>query len=41
MKLFCNHACVSAKLKGVGVRPEVKVNPENGLVPLGGVVLGE
>jgi hypothetical protein len=28
-------------LKGNGVRPEVKVFPENGLVNVGGVVLGD
>lgn len=39
--MFCNHACVSTILKGKGVRPEVKVVPENGLVNVGGVVLGE
>jgi len=32
---------VSAKLKGIGVRPEVKVVPENGLIPFNGVVQGE
>jgi len=32
---------VSAKLKGKGVRPEVKLIPENGLLNIGGVVLGE
>ncbi|CAK81749.1 unnamed protein product (macronuclear) [Paramecium tetraurelia] len=41
LKLYCNHAAVSAKLKGIGVRPEVKVVPENGLISVGGVVLGE
>lgn len=32
---------MSAKLKGIGVRPEVRVIPENGLISVGGVVLGE
>lgn len=32
---------MSAKLKGKGVRPEVKIVPENGLLNVGGVVLGE
>ena len=41
LQLYCNHASVSAKLKGIGVRPEVKVVPENGLIPFNGVVQGE
>lgn len=41
LKLFCDHACVSTKLKGVGVRPEVKLVPEEGLLNVGGVLLGE
>lgn len=41
LKLYCAYGCVSAKLKGKGVRPEVKVSPENGLINFGGVVLGE
>lgn len=32
---------MSAKLKGKGVRPEVKVVPENLLMNIGGVTLGE
>ena len=41
MKLYCGHGCVSAKLKGVGVRPKVNVVPEKGLINVGGVILGE
>jgi len=32
---------VSAVLKGKGVRPEVKIFPENGLLPFGAVVKGD
>jgi hypothetical protein len=39
--LYCKHTCVSVKLKGHGVRPEVKLDPEQGLMNMGGVVLGE
>ena len=32
---------MSTKLKGVGVRPEVKLIPEDGLLNVGGVIIGE
>lgn len=38
---FSQTTCVSAKLIGKGVRPMVKVEPENNLLSIGGVVLGE
>lgn len=41
MKIKCRTTCVSAKLIGKGVRPQVQVTPEDGLINIGGVVLGE
>lgn len=41
MNIKCQTTCVSAKLIGKGVRPSVKVEPEDGLLNIGGVVLGE
>ena len=32
---------VSVNLKGTGVRPEVKITPEDGLIPFGNVLLNE
>lgn len=41
MKIKSRTTCVSAKLIGKGVRPSVTIEPENGLLYMGGVVLGE
>ena len=39
--MFSDHTMVSVLLKGIGVRPEVKITPEDGIVPFGNVLLGE
>jgi hypothetical protein len=39
--LFSDTQRVSVKLKGKGVKPEVQVLPEDGLLNFGGLVLGE
>ena len=32
---------VSVLLKGTGVRPEVKIDPEDGILPFGNSLVGE
>lgn len=39
--MFSDHTMVSVLLKGTGVRPEVKIEPEDGLIPFGNVLVGE
>lgn len=39
--LRSDHTMVSVLLKGIGVRPEVKVEPEDRLLNFGNVVIGE
>ena len=39
--MFSDHTMVSVLLKGTGVRPEVKIEPEDGIVPFGNVFVGE
>jgi len=39
--LSSDHTMVSVLLKGIGVRPEVKVEPEDRLLNFGNVLLGE
>lgn len=39
--MFSNHTMVSVLLKGTGVRPEVKITPEDGILPFGNVIVGE
>ena len=39
--MFSNHTMVSVLLKGTGVRPEVKITPEDGILPFGNVLVGE
>ena len=39
--MFSDHTMVSVLLKGTGVRPEVKITPEDGIVPFGNVLVGE
>ena len=39
--MFSDHTMVSVNLKGTGVRPEVKITPEDGLVPFGNILLSE
>ena len=39
--MFSDHTMVSVMLKGTGVRPEVKITPEDGLLNFGNVLQGE
>ena len=39
--MFSDHTMVSVNLKGTGVRPEVKITPEDGLIAFGNVIVGE
>lgn len=39
--MFSDHTMVSVLLKGVGVRPEVKITPEDGLINFGNILAGE
>lgn len=39
--MFSNHTTVSVVLKGTGVRPEVKIQPEDGILPFGNIIVGE
>lgn len=39
--MFSDHTMVSVMLKGTGVRPEVKITPEDGLINFGNVLQGE
>ena len=39
--MFSDHTMVSVLLKGTGVRPEVKITPEDGILPFGNVLVGE
>ena len=39
--MFSDHTMVSVNLKGTGVRPEVMITPEDGLIPFGNVLVGE
>mmetsp|Transcript_1592 Transcript_1592/g.2344 ORF Transcript_1592/g.2344 Transcript_1592/m.2344 type:complete len:182 (+) Transcript_1592:2772-3317(+) len=39
--MFSDHTMVSVLLKGTGVRPEVKITPEDGILPFGNVIVGE
>ena len=39
--MFSEHTMVSVLLKGIGVRPEVKITPEDGLIAFGNVIAGE
>jgi len=39
--MFSNHTMVSVNLKGTGVRPEVKITPEDGIIPFGNVLVNE
>ena len=39
--MFSDHTMVSVLLKGTGVRPEVKITPEDGIIPFGNVLVGE
>lgn len=39
--MFSDHTMVSVLLKGTGVRPEVKITPEDGIVPFSNVLVGE
>ena len=39
--MFSDHTMVSVLLKGTGVRPEVKITPEDGIVPFGNILAGE
>ncbi len=39
--MFSNHTMVSVLLKGTGVRPEVKIDPEDGILPFGNVLVNE
>eukprot|EP01017_Pseudomicrothorax_dubius_P009283 TRINITY_DN13124_c0_g1_i2.p1 TRINITY_DN13124_c0_g1~~TRINITY_DN13124_c0_g1_i2.p1 ORF type:complete len:352 (-),score=62.77 TRINITY_DN13124_c0_g1_i2:3-1058(-) len=41
LKIFSNTSSISLHLKGKGVRPEVQLLPESGLLPFGGVLLGD
>ena len=39
--MFSDHTMVSVLLKGIGVRPEVKITPEDGLINFGNILQGE
>lgn len=39
--MFSEHTTVSVFLKGCGVRPEVNIEPEDGLLQFGNVIVGE
>ena len=39
--MFSNHTMVSVNLKGTGVRPEVSITPQDGLINFGNVLVGE
>ena len=41
LEFFTDKYTVSCMLKGKGVRPEVLIEPEDGLVNMGGVLLDE
>ena len=41
LRLNTSTSMVSCKLRGAGVRPEVKLLPDSGLINFGGCVLGE
>jgi hypothetical protein len=39
--MFSDHTMVSVNLKGTGVRPEVNIMPQDGLIYFGNVLVGE
>lgn len=39
--MFSDHTMVSVNLKGTGVRPEVNILPQDGLLYFGNVLVGE
>ena len=39
--MFSDHTMVSVLLKGIGVRPEVKITPEDGLINFGNILANE
>ena len=39
--MFSDHTMVSVNLKGTGVKPEVHINPEDGLIAFGNIIAGE
>lgn len=39
--MFSNHTMVSVNLKGTGVRPEVNITPQDGLINFGNILVGE
>lgn len=39
--MFSDHTMVSVNLKGTGVRPEVNITPQDGLINFGNVLVGE
>ena len=39
--MFSNHTMVSVNLKGTGVKPEVHINPQDGLIAFGNILAGE
>jgi hypothetical protein len=41
LEFYTDKYSVSCILKGKGVRPEVVIEPESGLIPIGGVLLDE
>ena len=41
LTFYTDKNTISCLLKGVGVRPDININPENGLVHFGGVLLDE
>lgn len=39
--MFSDHTMVSVNLKGTGVKPEVHINPTDGLIAFGNIIAGE
>lgn len=39
--LFSEYTTVSVMIKGIGVRPEVTIEPEEGLISFGNVLVNE
>ena len=39
--MFSDHTMVSVNLKGTGVKPEVHINPVDGMIAFGNIIAGE
>lgn len=41
MTIYTSTSTISCLLKGIGVRPDIKIDPDSGLLHFGGVLLDE